>query len=93
MIRKRKIGDIILFIILCIGALIILFPIAWMVSTALKSAPEVAAYPPTLLPEKPMFENFGIAWSKAPFGRYITNTLMIVFFNVIGAVFSNSLIA
>ena len=93
MIRKRKIGDIILFIILCIGALIILFPIAWMVSTALKSAPEVAAYPPTLLPEKPMFENFGIAWSKAPFGRYITNTLMVVFFNVIGAVFSNSLIA
>lgn len=55
--RKKRIGDIILFIILCLGALIILFPIAWMISTALKSAPEIAMYPPKLLPEKPLFEN------------------------------------
>lgn len=93
MIRKRRIGDIILFIILCLGAVIILFPIAWMISTALKSAPEIAKYPPALLPEKPMWENFWIAWNKAPFTQYVTNTLIIVFFNVIGACLSNSLVA
>ena len=93
MTKKKKIGDIILFIILCLGAVIIMVPIAWMLSTALKSAPEVAAYPPKLLPEKPLFENFAIAWSKAPFTRYTLNTLIIVFFNIIGGVFSNSFIA
>ena len=31
--KKRKIGNIILFIILCLGAFIILVPIAWMIST------------------------------------------------------------
>lgn len=91
--KKQKITGIVLFIILTLGALIILFPIAWMVSTALKSAPEVASYPPTLLPEKPLFENFAIAWQKAPFTRYTLNTLFIVFFSIIGAVLSNSLVA
>lgn len=93
MTKKRRISDIILFIVLCLGAAIILAPIAWMVCTALKSAPEVASYPPTLLPQKPLFENFVIAWTKAPFTRYTCNTLIIVFFTIIGGVFSNSFIA
>lgn len=79
--------------ILALGAFIILFPIAWMLSTALKSAPEVAQYPPKLLPSKPMWENFGIAWQKAPFTRYTINTLIIVAFNIVGGVLSNSLVA
>jgi len=93
MTKKKKASNIILFIILCIGAFIILFPIAWMLSTALKSGPEVAMYPPKLLPEKPIFENFAIAWKKAPFTQYTINTLIIVFFTIIGGVFSNSFIA
>lgn len=91
--RKGKITSVILFIILAIGAVVILFPIAWMLSTALKSAPEVAQYPPKLLPEKPMFENFAIAWGKAPFTRYTINTLIIVVFTIIGNVFVNSFVA
>ena len=93
MIKKKRVSNIILFIILCLGAVLILFPIAWMLSTALKSAQEVALYPPKLLPEKPLFENFAIAWTKAPFTKYTANTLIIVFFTIIGGVFSNSFIA
>ena len=91
--KKVTVGKIILFIILLLGALIILFPIAWMISTSLKSLPEVAKYPPTLLPEQPMWENFIIAWNKAPFTKYTLNTLIIVFFSIIGAVLSNSFVA
>lgn len=91
--RRNKIADIILFVILAAGAVLILFPIAWMISTALKSAPEVAQYPPKLLPEKALFENFAIAWRKAPFTRYTINTLTIVFFTIIGNVFVNSFVA
>ena len=90
---KRRITNILLFVILSLGAVLILFPIAWMLSTALKSAPEIAMYPPKLLPEKLMFENFAIAWSKAPFTRYTINTLIIVFFTIIGNVLVNSFVA
>ena len=90
---KRRITNILLFVILSLGAVLILFPIAWMLSTALKSAPEIAMYPPKLLPEKLMFENFAIAWSKAPFTRYTINTLIIVFFTIIGNILVNSFVA
>ena len=90
---KRRITNILLFVILSLGAVLILFPIAWMLSTALKSAPEIAMYPPKLLPEKLMFENFAIAWSKAPFTMYTINTLIIVFFTIIGNVLVNSFVA
>lgn len=91
--QKERVSSIILFVILTLGAILILFPIAWMICTALKSAPEIAMYPPKLLPERPMFENFVIAWGKAPFTRYTINTLIIVFFCIIGNVFVNSFVS
>ena len=91
--QKERVSSIILFVILTLGAILILFPIAWMICTALKSAPEIAMYPPKLLPEKPMFENFIIAWGKAPFTKYTINTLIIVFFSIIGNVFVNSFVS
>lgn len=91
--KGKKISNIITFIILSLGAVIILFPIAWMLSTALKTAPEIAQYPPKLLPDKLMVENFAIAWQKAPFTRYTINTLIIVLFTIIGNVLSNSFVA
>jgi multiple sugar transport system permease protein len=91
--RAQKAGSIVLFVLLAAGAVFVLFPIAWMLSTALKSAPEVAKYPPVLFPEHPMFDNFAIAWQKAPFTQYTLNTLLIVAFNIVGSVLSNSLVA
>ena len=91
--QKERVSSIILFVVLTLGAILILFPIAWMICTALKSAPEIAMYPPKLLPEKPMFENFIIAWQKAPFTKYTINTLIIVFFSIIGNVFVNSFVS
>ena len=91
--QKERVSSIILFVVLTLGAILILFPIAWMICTALKSAPEIAMYPPKLLPEKPMFENFVIAWGKAPFTKYTINTLIIVFFSIIGNVFVNSFVS
>ena len=91
--QKERVSSIILFVVLTLGAILILFPIAWMICTALKSAPEIAMYPPKLLPEKPMFENFIIAWGKAPFTKYTINTLITVFFSIIGNVFVNSFVS
>lgn len=91
--RNDKIMDIVLFCVLLIGSVVVMFPILWMIMTALKTTQEVAMFPPTLFPEEFHWENFAIAWSKAPFTRYTANTLFLVFFNVIGAVTMNSIIA
>lgn len=91
--KKDKIIDFILFGVLVLGAVVVLFPLLWMVMTALKTTQEVARFPATLFPEVFHFENFAIAWSKAPFTRYTLNTLLLVFINIIGAVIMNSMIA
>ena len=91
--KRDRVTDLFMFVILCLGAVIILFPILWMVCTALKSPQEVAQYPPTLIPQVPMFENFAIAWTKAPFTKYTINTLVIVVFTIIGNVLVTSFVA
>lgn len=41
------------------------FPLLWLLSTALKSAPELSGVAPTLLPRDPTLENFGQAFRQA----------------------------
>lgn len=58
-------------------AILTLVPVVWMVLTAFKSPPEVAAIPPTFWPQEWHAENFSLAWQYAPFGKYLLNTLFI----------------
>ena len=66
-----------LFAILAGTAVITLIPVVWMILTALKTPAEVAADPPTWIPETLRFANFSDAWNFAPFGRYLFNSLVM----------------
>lgn len=80
-------------LILVVGAIVYLTPLYWMVTTALKEPVELAAFPPTLLPENWRWDNFVAAVNEIPFGRYLLNTVIITFFSMLGAVTSNLVIA
>ncbi len=80
-------------LLLVSGALIILSPVWWMVSTSLKSMQEIFAYPPTFYPTTVHWENYIRAWNTAPFTRYFLNTLFVTTIGVSGNVLSNSFIA
>lgn len=49
--RSNRIWNIILFLLLCLGSVVILLPFFWMVSTSLKSMQEIMTYPPKFFPE------------------------------------------
>src|SRR5918994_5702497 len=68
---------VIIYATLVATAFLTLVPIIWMVLTAFKSAPEVAARPPTWWPREWHPENFVAAWNFAPFGRFLMNSLII----------------
>src|SRR5688572_28930250 len=68
---------ILIYGILIVLAVVTLVPVVWMVLTAFKSPPEVAAIPPTWLPREWHPENFSLAWQYAPFGKYLMNTLFV----------------
>jgi putative chitobiose transport system permease protein len=55
-----------------------LFPLLWLISTALKSPTEnIWQSPPQLLPSQPTLENFSKVWQSLPFGVYLYNSLIV----------------
>lgn len=81
------------FILLCIGSLLFLSPLWWMVSTSLKTMKEVMSFPPTFFPTEWKWENYLKTWEAAPFDLYMINTLTITILVVIGQVIINSFVA
>ncbi len=51
------------FIVLGIGAITMLFPIVWMISTSFKEATQVFAIPPVWIPNPLHWENYPKAWN------------------------------
>lgn len=65
-----------IFCLLCIAVTILALPFFWMVSTSLKPATEIAAYPPTWWPLEIRWQNYSDAWHAAPFGRFYWNSVV-----------------
>jgi putative chitobiose transport system permease protein len=69
--------------LLGIVALLMLFPLLWLLSTSLKSPTEnIFQFPPQLLPSQPTFNNFVRVWQTNPFGQYLFNSTLIAVLTV-----------
>lgn len=79
--------------VLLVMSLGFLTPLYWMVVTALKSGSELTTFPPTFVPLSPQWDNFAEAVNFFPFWQYLFNSVSITVFSVIGAMFSNLIIA
>ena len=69
----RKVAQYAVCILLVI---ISLFPIYWMIISSLKTSDELLRAVPTLWPEKFIWDNYPNVLKKAPFDRYLVNTLV-----------------
>src|SRR5579863_7160615 len=70
----RRIYWVLLVLSILVFAVVFLFPLYWVFSSGLKSAYEVLATPPTLVPHTWNFSNYSKAWSDFNLGRFIYNT-------------------
>jgi multiple sugar transport system permease protein len=75
--RKFPFGKLISYILLTVGALIMIVPFLWMLSTSLKSQQQLFAWPPTWLPDPFKWSNYTEVFKKINFGLYGLNTLKI----------------
>ena len=55
---------------------VMLFPIYWMIISSFKTSTELLAPVPTLWPKEFVFENYPNVLNRAPFARYLLNTLV-----------------
>lgn len=64
-------------LLLLLGAILMIMPFLWMVSSALKSPAELLAWPPSLVPDTFTLQNFREVFANAPFGRWLLNSLLL----------------
>ena len=73
----KKIGNVIRGIIAVAVLIVMVFPLFWMLSTALKTEAEVMSSKIVFWPAVPQFENFEYVINKVPFFRYMLNTAVV----------------
>jgi multiple sugar transport system permease protein len=81
--------------VLILGTIVILFPIAWMVSTSLKAPNQVQQFPPVWIPNPLVWENYSRAVTifPVPFTTFVWNSFYLSGMNVIGSIVSNTIVA
>jgi ABC-type glycerol-3-phosphate transport system permease component len=87
--NRSRGGDIALYLFLLFMAIIMIFPLVFAVSSALKPLDELFKFPPKLFPQNPTFDNFsdlvvtmGKSW--VTFSRYLWNTVFITGVGTLG---------
>lgn len=81
-----------LYLVLGVGAVLLLFPLYWLASTSLKPTAEISAYPIIWVPSRWAWENYSTLFSVVPFWTYLKNSLIIALVSAAGTVFSSSLV-
>jgi multiple sugar transport system permease protein len=89
--QSRRIGKILTYVVLILGAIIMIFPFVWMILTSFKTVPESMQVPPTILPNQWNLDNFKEAIASLPFGRLYLNTALMILFRVLCAVVFSSM--
>jgi putative chitobiose transport system permease protein len=76
--RSEGLRLVLTYSLLIIIAIVMLLPLLWLMSTAIKAPSEnIFQFPPRLLPEHPTLQNFVRVWQSQPFGRYFANSLLV----------------
>jgi multiple sugar transport system permease protein len=88
---RAQLRGLTLHVVLGLGALIMLVPFIWMVSTSFKTLDQVFTFPPNWIPSPFVWENYPRAFTSVPFGRWFLNSLQIAVLVTLGQLFTCSL--
>lgn len=82
-----------LYVFMAVLGIVFLTPMLWLASTSLKEQGQVFAYPPVWVPDPVRFANYLDAFARAPLFVWLTNTITITVFALIGTLLTCSLVA
>ena len=93
--REKRWADIITYLLLGLGAAVVLVPFGWMISTSLTARDQLFVYPPQIVPSPIAWENYTRAWNSLPvsFTRFTANTIFITVLAMSAEIFTCSLVA
>ncbi len=81
------------YLILGLGAFLVVLPFLWTISTSLKTEAQTLDVPPTWIPDPIQWGNYPEALTARPFHRYYLNSIIIALFNTVGMTLSSAFVA
>jgi ABC-type glycerol-3-phosphate transport system permease component len=96
MTGKKSVLNGVIFVLLCLGALLMVLPLFWMLISSMKGNTELFKMPPTWWPVNNKFmQNYGKVLTISPsfnFLRYYANSLGTGILNTIVSVFTSAIV-
>ncbi len=89
-LRQRS-ETVAIWVFLVLAAIVMLFPIYWMLATALRPSDEIFSPGSGLFPSELVWSNFAVAWNRLPFGLWTLNSIFIAVVAVVLTVTINLL--
>jgi multiple sugar transport system permease protein len=74
-----------------VGAILMVMPFLWMLSTSLKTQGAALTYPPEWIPRPPQWNNYAEVVQSFPFATFAFNSLKIAILGTVGQLISTSL--
>jgi multiple sugar transport system permease protein len=76
-VRRALADDGLRHLILAPLAILVVFPVVWMLLTSIKPGPETVLWPPRLWPVEPTLQNYREVFTRWPFARFFLNSLVV----------------
>ncbi len=93
--RTEQVQHLGIHALLILGAIVVMIPLAWMVSTSFKAPNQVKVFPPIWIPNPFVWENYvrAVTIYPVPFYIFIWNTFFYSAMVTIGTILSNMTVA
>ena len=91
--RKKRLGNIIRYVVLTIVGLMFAFPLFWTMSSSLQTWQELRSFEPHLFPEVAQWNNYVDLFTAVPYARWLFNSFLIVMITIPGTVLTATVTA
>jgi len=92
-LSRKRLSRAVILVVLVVGAVLMMLPLLWMVSSSFKLQQRVFQMPPQLIPDPFRPQNYVDALTYKPFHIYFRNTIFLVVMNELAILLSSSFCA
>jgi multiple sugar transport system permease protein len=90
---RRRIADVIVYLLLLMGVAAVILPFAYMMASSLETLSQIGSLTPQFWPNPFEWSNYSAAWQQLPMGRFFVNSLAVATATTIGQLITSSLAA
>lgn len=90
-IIQKKMTSILLYLVLIIISIYMVLPFVWMLSTSFKLPQDIFGFPPKIIPENPVLNNYRVIFQEKNLIGVMVNTITIALFSTLLSLFFTSL--